>query len=231
MPSIEEIDPLGEGLTALIPLDGTELSESALSLLPVLMSLGFEKIKLVSVWEHLWAEEQLGRGDAELKEVAERGRSYLGGYLSKQAERVKRLGFAVDTVVRTGRAAEETLRLAAEDSVDLVLIATHGQDGLTRWRLGSVADKIVRQATCPTLVIGPNVVIGMAPYLLRRILVPLDGSAARTSMGLAPIAASIGDGGRRAKLSGGQGRRPPQSTWRSPALLRRGVGRVPSSIS
>jgi nucleotide-binding universal stress UspA family protein len=67
--------------------------------------------------------------------------------------------------------------MSAEDSVDLIVIATHGRDGIARWRLGSVADKIVRQAGCPTLVIGPNVVIELAPYSLRRILVPLDGSA------------------------------------------------------
>jgi nucleotide-binding universal stress UspA family protein len=173
---MEDTDPPGQGLTALIPLDGTELSESALSVLPLLLSLGFEKIKLVSVWDYVWADEQLGRGHTELKEVAERGRTYLGAYLKKQAERVKGLGLGVETVVRTGRAAEEALRLAAEDSVDLILIATHGRDGMTRWRLGSVADKIVRQAPCPTLVIGPNVVLELAPFYLRRILVPLDGS-------------------------------------------------------
>jgi hypothetical protein len=95
-------------------------------------------------------------------------------------------------VVRTGRAAEETLRLAAEDSVDLILIATHGRDGMTRWRLGSVADKIVRQATCPTLVVGPNVVLELAPHYLRRILVPLTGHPS------------------------------PKKRWRSPRGLRRG---------
>jgi nucleotide-binding universal stress UspA family protein len=164
------------GLTALLPLDGTKFSESAFSLLPLIKSLGFEKVKLVSVWERLWAEEQLGRGEGELEEVAERGRSYLGAYLSSQAVQAKRLGFAVETEVRTGRAADEVLRISAEDSADLVVIATHGRDGIARWRLGSVADKIVRQAACPTLVIGPNVVIELAPYSLRRILVPLDGS-------------------------------------------------------
>jgi nucleotide-binding universal stress UspA family protein len=164
------------GLTVLVPLDGTPLAESAISLLPLAKSLGFEKVKLVSVWERSWAEEQLGLGNKELKELAERGHSHVGDYLNAQAERVRHLGFAVEAVVRTGRAAEEVLSVASQDSADLILIATHGRDGLARWRLGSVADKVVRMAGCPTLVIGPNVAVDMAPYSCRRILVPLDGS-------------------------------------------------------
>jgi nucleotide-binding universal stress UspA family protein len=46
---------------------------------------------------------------------------------------------------------------------------------IARWRLGSVADKIIREAPCPALVIGPNVDVELAPYALKRILVPLDG--------------------------------------------------------
>jgi nucleotide-binding universal stress UspA family protein len=124
----------------------------------------------------MWEEGQVGRGSEELKELAERGHSYLEAYLNAQAERARRLGFAVEAVVRTGRAAEEVLTVAGEDSADLILLATHGRDGLARWRLGSVADKIVRMAGCPTLIIGPNVAVDMAAYSCRRILVPLDGS-------------------------------------------------------
>jgi nucleotide-binding universal stress UspA family protein len=58
----------------------------------------------------------------------------------------------------------------------MIVIATHGRDGLARFRLGSVADKVVRHAECPTLVIGPNVKIELAPYRVQRILAPLDGT-------------------------------------------------------
>jgi nucleotide-binding universal stress UspA family protein len=47
---------------------------------------------------------------------------------------------------------------------------------VARWRLGSVADKIVREGECPTLVVGPNVKTELAPFQIRRILVPLDGT-------------------------------------------------------
>ncbi len=165
-------------LTALIPLDGTNLSESAFELLPFLKTLGFDSVQLVSVWEAAWEEKEAGSHDErELGEVAEKGRSYLEAYLSEQAEKVRSLGFAVATSVRIGQPAEETAAAAEEAHADLILIATHGRTGSARWRLGSVADKIVRHAAFPTLVIGPNVEVSLAPFKLDRILIPLDGSA------------------------------------------------------
>jgi len=163
-------------LTALIPLDGTKLSESAFSLLPLIQKLGFDRVVLVTVWESLWPSESLGRGNTELKELEEKARAYLHAYLGTQADRVKRLGFSVETDLRVGRPADEVLHAASQISADLIIIATHGREGIARWRLGSIADKVVRHAESPTLVIGPNVKIDLAPYSLRRILVPLDGS-------------------------------------------------------
>ena len=55
------------------------------------------------------------------------------------------------------------------------VVATHGRSGIARFRLGSVADKIIRQSPAPVLVIGPNVDVELAPYALKRVLVPLDG--------------------------------------------------------
>ena len=164
------------GLVALIPLDGSKLSESSLALLPFLKNLGFDKVRLVSVWENLWEERESlpGRPASELEEVAEKGRTYLNAYLDQRSQDARALGFDAETVVSVGRAAEAVIEAA--EGVDVILIATHGRTGIARWRLGSVADKIIRDAPCPTLVIGPNVDVELAPYTLKRILVPLDGS-------------------------------------------------------
>jgi nucleotide-binding universal stress UspA family protein len=58
----------------------------------------------------------------------------------------------------------------------MIVIATHGRSGIARWWLGSTADKVVKEAACPVLVVGPNVDVDLANYNLTRILVPLDGS-------------------------------------------------------
>ena len=141
------------GLTALVPLDGTKLSESAFALLPVIKTLGFTKLRLVGVWDNVWSDREalVNRPEGEREELAEKGRAYLEAYLSQHVPEVKKAGLEAEIMVRAGRAAEEVL-LVAQDA-DLILIATHGRSGIARWRLGSVADKIVREAPCPVLVI------------------------------------------------------------------------------
>jgi nucleotide-binding universal stress UspA family protein len=167
------------GLTALIPLDGTEFSESAFALLPFARQMGIDSVHLVSVWESAWEQKDhpAGRKEGEWEEVTEKGRNFLDAYLGQRAEQVKGMGFSAQPVVRIGKPADEVAAYAESADIDLILIATHGRSGIARFRLGSVADSIIRHAACPTLVVGPNVEVELAPYSLKRILVPLDGSA------------------------------------------------------
>jgi universal stress protein A len=58
-----------------------------------------------------------------------------------------------DLRVSAGDPALEILRQAQELEADLIVIATHGHGGWRRFLFGSVAEKVVRQATCPVLVI------------------------------------------------------------------------------
>lgn len=176
-------------LIALVPLDGTQLSESAFSLLPLVKQLGVDHIRLVGVWEGAWEEAESGRESAELGEVTEKGRAFLEAYLDQKAEAVAAQGFEVEKVVRVGRPADELLE--AQEDVDLILIATHGRSGIARWWLGSVADRVIKEATAPCLVIGPNVDVDLAEYRLERIMVPLDGST--TAEEALPVAAFIAD--------------------------------------
>jgi nucleotide-binding universal stress UspA family protein len=57
---------------------------------------------------------------------------------------------------RIGRPAEEILQLASEIGADLILIGTHGHTGLTRMVMGSVAERVVREAGCAVLVARPK---------------------------------------------------------------------------
>jgi nucleotide-binding universal stress UspA family protein len=176
-------------LIALIPLDGTKLSESAYAMLPLVAQLGIDRIRLVSVWESAAEENESGREEKELDEVTEKGRAYLNAYLEQQAEAVAAKGFQVETVVKIGRPADEVLE--ATHDVDMILIATHGRSGIMRWWLGSVADQIIKESACPCLVIGPNVETDLEHFELNRILLPLDGSEA--SEQAIPLAAFIAD--------------------------------------
>ena len=55
--------------------------------------------------------------------------------------------------VTTGEAGAEILRIAQKEQADLIVIASHGLTGWRRLVFGSVAEKVVRQATCPVLTI------------------------------------------------------------------------------
>jgi len=61
------------------------------------------------------------------------------------------------THARIGKPADEILSLSAEIGADLILIGTHGFTGLTRLMMGSVAERVVREAGCPVLVARPKV--------------------------------------------------------------------------
>ncbi|MBU8871865.1 MAG: universal stress protein [Gemmatimonadales bacterium] len=56
-------------------------------------------------------------------------------------------------IVRVGSPAEEILDVAEEENVDAIIIATHGRTGLAKIVFGSVAQRVVRRATCPVLTI------------------------------------------------------------------------------
>lgn len=52
-----------------------------------------------------------------------------------------------------GTPADEILRIAEEDQADLIVIGTHGRTGLARVLMGSVAEAVMRRATCPVLTV------------------------------------------------------------------------------
>ena len=55
--------------------------------------------------------------------------------------------------IRLGTPYEEILKVQQEKKADLIVIASHGQSGLKRYLLGSVAEKVGRQAACPVLLV------------------------------------------------------------------------------
>lgn len=55
--------------------------------------------------------------------------------------------------VARGDAADEIVRQAEEENADIIVIATHGWSGWMRFLFGSVAEKVLRTATCPVLTI------------------------------------------------------------------------------
>jgi nucleotide-binding universal stress UspA family protein len=68
-------------------------------------------------------------------------------------ELAQRLGGDCQVAIRFGDPGHQIADYAHEANADLVVISSHGQTGLTRLLLGSVAEKVVRLARCPVLVL------------------------------------------------------------------------------
>ena len=55
--------------------------------------------------------------------------------------------------VRKGQPHEEILKEASERKIDLIVIASHGKTGLQKYFIGSVTEKVMKEAKCPVLLI------------------------------------------------------------------------------
>jgi nucleotide-binding universal stress UspA family protein len=161
------------GFKVLITMDTTEQSEECFQLLPMLKTVGFDKVRLLSIWDA--KQRRPAREDGRYSDVTWTAET-VGQYLQDQVPHLQEMGFEVETEVAQGDPAQMGAKAAAAPDVDLLLVATHGRTGIARMRLGSVADKLIKDAVCPVLVIGPNVEIDLAHFSLKRIMVPLDGS-------------------------------------------------------
>jgi nucleotide-binding universal stress UspA family protein len=64
---------------------------------------------------------------------------------------------AIERVLRVGTAAEEIVEYARWHDCDLIVMGTHGRTGLWHLLMGSVAEKVIRFAKCPVMVISQHV--------------------------------------------------------------------------
>lgn len=58
-----------------------------------------------------------------------------------------------ETMLRVGHPAHEILAAVKETGADVVVMATHGRTGVSHLVLGSVAERVVREAPCPVLIV------------------------------------------------------------------------------
>ena len=135
--------------TILVPLDGSTMAEQVLpevkkiassdSTLHLLQVVPTENVPYFPFTNP-------DKFHQELKKEAE-------SYMQEVEERLQRQGYTVDAVVRSGNPAEQIVNYASELNADIIAMTTLGAGGLAHWLLGSVAEKVVRHATTPVLLI------------------------------------------------------------------------------
>lgn len=156
----------------LLPLDGSERSETALQ---AIERFGESEVLLLKVTEHYGMLSPELPAEVGLQ-MQERAQARSQNYLDSLA---RRLGSAkVRTATTLGWPRDEIVRVAKREKCDLIVMNSHQHDGLVRWMLGSVAEGVLRTAPCPVLLLRPEPVSSPPPPGFRHVVVPVDGSAA-----------------------------------------------------
>ena len=150
----------------MVPLDGSKLAECVLPHVDSLVKGGqvgevvFVRIvepynfTLISEERPPKAEEII-RFDAEARAEGEK-------YVRAVAERGKSNGVSVKGEVLVGNPSVKLAEFANDGGFDLVMIATHGRSGPSRWVWGSVADRLLRAVCVPILMVrAPGCVPGI----------------------------------------------------------------------
>jgi nucleotide-binding universal stress UspA family protein len=147
----------------LVPLDGSELAECVLPHVE-----GFIKGCHVSniVFVRVVGPPATSHyGEVPISpqiydETVSAMKSEAKGYLEKIKNRLKCEGTKLYSEVLVGRVTDSLADYTEKNDIDLILIATHGRSGVTRWVRGSVADKILRSANVPVLMVRAPGTIG-----------------------------------------------------------------------
>jgi nucleotide-binding universal stress UspA family protein len=148
----------------LVPLDGSALSEQALSLAQNLARSSdttLHLLQVISLRPELEALRGSGSESVTVLEMAQdaarrlreaqtaRGKAYLESLVAP----LQQAGFHVITVLREGAADEHIVAYAKEQGIDLIVMSTHGHSGFKRFFLGSVTDRVIRAGQTPVLVL------------------------------------------------------------------------------
>ncbi len=102
-------------------------------------------------------------------------RQRLLGELRAFVEPVRRAAPAVRIELVEGDPVTEILSRAQGGETDLVVLGTHGRQGLPRWVLGSVTEKVLRRAPCPVLTVAPSATAAPSARF-ETVLCPVDFS-------------------------------------------------------
>jgi len=154
----------------LVPLDGSLLSECVLPHVIVTGQVFNAKIMLLQVLDKSQADAstqfvdllnwQINKTEARL-------------YLEKVRGQLQNSGLLAGANVLEGLTAEEITEFAQSQGMKLVILSSHGHNGLKKWAISSVTHKVILSTPTSVLIIRASQPKEQ-PY--RRILVPLDGS-------------------------------------------------------
>ena len=166
----------------LCPVDFTEFSDRAYDY-AYSLALHYEaKLFVLHVAEPLMKLYSGYLSSGAIEEIFANQANYAQEQIRNLIERRDRSGVTPEVVLQRGAAADAILGFAASDSMDVIVMGTHGRRGFDRLVLGSVTERVLRKSTAPVLAVHDPVrdFIDSAdreqPVNIRRILFCTDFS-------------------------------------------------------
>ncbi len=173
----------------LVPLDGSNTAECALPFARCFARVWQTPIELLAVVDEVEMTRQVSAAEGLFFDrLIDDQTRRLEKYLETVGKNFPR--GAIRWGVEKGNPADVIIESAAADKATLIAMATHGRSGLDRWLVGSVAEKVLRGAANPLLLVRAGAAApswDMAAF--KSVIVPLDGSELAESV--LPAAAEI----------------------------------------
>jgi nucleotide-binding universal stress UspA family protein len=152
----------------LVPLDGSKLAECVLPHVERLAESGMVKeIIMLRVCDSPsiiadYPETKNKTWDKHVERMTTNAQQACSLYIEDVEQSLKDKGFKVKAESSLGKPAEEIVNFANKSKVDLIIMASHGRSGVSRWAYGSVAEKVLRSSCIPVLLVKvPGCVVGM----------------------------------------------------------------------
>lgn len=149
----------------MVPLDGSKLAECAFPQVEAIASGCFSNtVILVRVVESRERPANLGTfiNEDDWQKIESDRKSAAEEYLNRLSKELKFENLQVQTRVIVGKVAESLADYTDKNEIDLIIMATHGRSGVSRWVLGSVAEKILHSCCVPILLVrAPGCIIGI----------------------------------------------------------------------
>jgi nucleotide-binding universal stress UspA family protein len=140
----------------LVPMDGSSLAERALPLAKTLAWKHGSQLILLRAWRLFPPARGFWRGRGAYSAVEQYEYQAAKVYLQAQQDDLQGQGFEVPTLTGDTFPIEAIVTAVLTEKIDLIVMATHRRRGPARWLLGSVADEVVRLASCPVLLVRQN---------------------------------------------------------------------------
>jgi nucleotide-binding universal stress UspA family protein len=134
----------------LVPLDGSQFGQCALDHVRAIgLGCRVPEIVLFRVVEPLSSSKM----DTLAQTGGKTDKADAQDYISFLTRKLGEEGMSVKGEVVEGRADEKIIDYAEKNNFDLIIMSSHGLSGITRWVMGSVADRVMRNSRVPILLV------------------------------------------------------------------------------